>query len=131
MTQARPYFYIGQSCIYFHLRGEFPLRQEKELTFFKVRPSVLDSTELNSFKWKHKTWSHRPRCALYLPTDDVPVGGKTHCAMIAAHANDVQNKNETQIGNTTELDIVDTKSNSTDLHNKMELNFESEKLCGV
>jgi hypothetical protein len=51
--------------------------------------------------------------------------------MIAAHANDVQNKNETQIGNTTELDIVDTKSNSTDLHNKMELNFESEKLCGV
>ena len=51
--------------------------------------------------------------------------------MIAAHANDVQNKNETQIRNTTELDIVDTKSSSTDLHNKMELNFESEKLCGI
>ncbi len=51
--------------------------------------------------------------------------------MIAAHANDVQNKNKTQNGNTTELDIVDTKSSSTDFHNKIELNFESEKLCGV
>ena len=51
--------------------------------------------------------------------------------MIAAHANDVQNKNETQSGNATELDIVDTESSSTDLHNKMELNFESENLCGV
>jgi hypothetical protein len=60
-----------------------------------------------------------------------PVGGKTHCAMIAAHANDVQNKNKTQSGNATELDKVDTESSSTDLHNKMELNFESEKLCGV
>ena len=51
--------------------------------------------------------------------------------MIAAHANNVQNKNKTQSGNATELDIVDTESSSTDLHNKMELNFESEKLCGI
>jgi hypothetical protein len=51
--------------------------------------------------------------------------------MIVAHANDVQNKNETQSGNATELDIVNTESSSTDLHYKMELNFESEKLCGI
>jgi len=51
--------------------------------------------------------------------------------MIAAHANDVQNKNETQRGDAKELDKVNTKSSNTDLHNKMELNLESEKLCGV
>ena len=51
--------------------------------------------------------------------------------MFAAHANDVQNKNETQCGNATELDIVDTKNSSTDLHNKMELNFESEAMWGL
>jgi len=60
-----------------------------------------------------------------------PLGGKTHCASIVAHANDVQNKNETQRGDAKELDIVNTKSSSTGLHNKMELNLESEKLCGV
>ena len=60
-----------------------------------------------------------------------PVSGKTHCALIAAHANDVQNKNETQRGDAKELDIVNTKSSSTGLHNNMELNLESEKLCGV
>ena len=30
--------------------------------------------------------------APYSATDDFPVGGKTHCALIAAHASDVQNK---------------------------------------
>jgi hypothetical protein len=61
-----------------------------------------------------------------------PVGGKTHCALIAAHASDVQNKEkETQRGDAKELDIVNTKSSSTGLHNKMELKLESEKLCGV
>jgi len=60
-----------------------------------------------------------------------PVGGKTHCALIAAHANEVQNKNETQRGDAKVLDIVNTKSSHIGLHNKMELNLESEKLCGV
>jgi hypothetical protein len=64
----------------------------------------------------------------YIP---FPVGGKTHCTLIAAHAKDVQNKSETQRGDAKELDIVNTKSSSTGLHNKMELNLESEKLCGV
>jgi hypothetical protein len=32
LAQARPYFYIGRNCIHSHLRGEFPPRQEKELT---------------------------------------------------------------------------------------------------
>ena len=63
----------------------------------------------------------------YIP---FPVGGKTHCTLIAAHANDVQNKNKTQRGDAKELDKVITKSSSTNLHNKMELNLESEKLCG-
>jgi hypothetical protein len=39
-----------------------------------------------------------------------PVGGKTHCALIAAHANDVQNKNETQRGDAKELDIVNSEN---------------------
>jgi len=40
-------------------------------------------------------------------------------------------KNETQRGDAKELDIVNTRSISTGLHNKMGLNLESEKLCGV
>ena len=40
-------------------------------------------------------------------------------------------RNETQKGDAKELDIVNTKSSSTGLHNKMELKLESEKLCGV
>jgi len=40
-------------------------------------------------------------------------------------------KNETQRGDAKELDIVNNKSSSTGLHNYMELNLESEKLCGV
>ena len=70
--------------------------------------------------------------APYSATDDFPVGGKTHCALIAAHASDVQKQeNKTQRGDAKELDIVNTKSSSTGLHNKMELKLESEKLCGV
>jgi len=70
-------------------------------------------------------WRCRPKRVPF------PVGGKTHCALIAAHANDVQNKNETQRGDAKELDIINTKSSRTGLHNKMGLNLESEKLCGV
>jgi hypothetical protein len=40
-------------------------------------------------------------------------------------------RKETQKGDAKELDIVNTKSSSTSLHNKMELKQESEKLCGV
>ncbi len=86
----------------------------------------------SAWNWKNQWWKNIPKwweCVLNWQeqvlqsgkwnSDHFPVGGKTYCALIAAHSNDVKITRHKE--NATELGIVNTKSSSPSLHNKMEL----------